>query len=226
MADEKTKPVGTSSGSARSSALGSSSDSPPSPEQWLEPLLARVTATIEGSTEAQGAIAGSIESIRGMVQTAFNQVQLERQAAADREKASAVRETRYERRLADLQSALGDFVGEVQRAIEGMQHLGGPIVDSRRAQEGVAKAMETFNKRIEEVTGEFKTMSRGELEGEHASPKVVRVWIVRFADFAWPHSARLGGRIAKLYALKVAIGLAGVLGLGKIISVYLKHWTE
>lgn len=224
MSDEKQKPRDIFE-SAPSSALGSSSDSPQSPEQWLEPLLERVTKTIEGSTEAQGSLADSQKAIRDMVSTVFNQVALERQAATSREKEAAQREKRTEQRIADLQVALAGFVGDVQQVFEGLKATYTPAVESRQAQEGVAKAMVTFNERIREASIKFETMTRGEIEGEHASPKLVRVWIVRLTDFAWPHSARIGA-LAKLYALKLVATAAAALGLGKVLSVYFKHWME
>ncbi len=199
------------------------SSSPPSSEQgssleqqqgrWLESAIDRVAQSIDGSTTAQNAI-------RDMVKAAFDRCFLLIAEATAREKATAHREQRYERRIADLQVALGGYVTDLRNILTVVTSSGPPTAASKKAIEGLEQATDRFNAHMKDVTEQIRLQR--EEEASHASPSWLRKWGIRFADFAWPHGVRFG-RMAVVHWIKLAAGGTTAAALIEVIRVYLSH---
>lgn len=185
-----------------------SSPSSPSPEQWLEPLLARIAQGIEGNT-------ASVFEIRKMVALALAEVA----GSSDR---------RVDQFLADLQLAFDKLVTRIEDLTSAQKTLSASTGDAQKALEAGEQALATgakalddgakaFGKAIEESGRHLALIvGQGELAEEGAAPSWAHRWNRKLLNFMWPLAVRRGPEALK-WAFKLSIGSTALAALGKLI---------
>lgn len=203
----------------RPSASGLSSGSLHS-DPSLERLLGAIAKGLDGLVLGNGAIA------KGMGDLAQGNAEL-RRAFGDLQKFIMQSGRRSETRITDLQTAVSTFVDRVEAVVTAQKLVVGTTVDARKALDASRRSVD---KMVKDITGQHDLEAimaadrAAQIEAAHASPKIIREYLVKAADFAWPHAMRTG-RDAVLWGAKLVAGTTSIAGITKIIHDLWTYWS-